>query len=50
MKPDHVSMWLEHLGLGIYREVFEKNAITWDVRPELNQGDLEALGVLLGHR
>ncbi|MEP6934404.1 MAG: adenylate/guanylate cyclase domain-containing protein, partial [Nitrospirota bacterium] len=47
---DRVSAWLENLGLGIYREAFEKNAITWDVLPELNQGDLEALGVLLGHR
>src|SRR5262245_25512656 len=50
MTPDPVSMWLEHLGLGISREVFEQNAITWDVIPELNQADLEALGVLLGHR
>ena len=38
------------LGLGIYREAFQHNAITWDVLPELNQGDLESLGVLLGHR
>ena len=50
MMHDRVSAWLENLGLGIYREAFEKNAITWDVLPELNQGDLEALGVLLGHR
>ena len=48
--PDRVSAWLENMGLGIYREAFEKNAITWDVLPELNQGDLESLGVLLGHR
>ena len=48
--PDRISAWLENLGLGIYREAFEKNAITWDVLPELNQGDLESLGVLLGHR
>jgi len=47
---DRVSAWLEHLGLGTYRETFQENAITWDVLPELNQGDLEALGVLLGHR
>jgi class 3 adenylate cyclase/tetratricopeptide (TPR) repeat protein len=50
MMPDRVSAWLESLGLGIYREAFEHNAITWDVLPELNQGDLESLGVLLGHR
>ena len=50
MMHDRVSAWLENLGLGIYREAFEKNAITWDVLTELNQGDLESLGVLLGHR
>ena len=50
MMNDPVSAWLENMGLGIYREAFEKNAITWDVLPELNQGDLESLGVLLGHR
>jgi class 3 adenylate cyclase/predicted ATPase len=50
MMPDRVSAWLESLGLGIYREAFEKNAITWEILPELNQGDLESLGVLLGHR
>ncbi|HKP00662.1 MAG TPA: adenylate/guanylate cyclase domain-containing protein [Nitrospiraceae bacterium] len=47
---DRVSAWLDSLGLGTYREAFQHNAITWDVLPELNQGDLEALGVLLGHR
>ena len=50
MMHDRVSAWLEHLGLGIYREAFQKNAITWDVLPELKEDDLEALGVLLGHR
>src|SRR5205823_5614239 len=50
MMNDRVSAWLDHLGLGIYRESFQHNAIAWDVLPELNEGDLEALGVLLGHR
>lgn len=50
MMNDRVSAWLDNLGLGIYREPFQHNAITWDVLPELNEGDLEALGVLLGHR
>ncbi|MCS6305183.1 MAG: AAA family ATPase [Nitrospira sp.] len=50
MMNDRVSAWLESLGLGIYREAFQHNAISWDVLPELNEGDLEALGVLLGHR
>ena len=50
MMHDRVAAWLNHLGLGIYCESFQHNAITWDVLPELNEGDLEALGVLLGHR
>jgi class 3 adenylate cyclase/predicted ATPase len=50
MMDDRVSAWLDNLGLSIYHESFEHNAITWDVLPELNEGDLEALGVLLGHR
>lgn len=50
MMNDRVSVWLDNLSLGIYRESFQHNAITWDVLPELNEGDLEALGVLLGHR
>jgi class 3 adenylate cyclase/ABC-type lipoprotein export system ATPase subunit len=50
MMNDRVSAWLENLGLGVYCELFQHNAITWDVLPELNEGDLEALGVLLGHR
>ena len=50
MMHDRVSAWLENLGLGRYSEAFQSNAIAWDVLPELNEGDLEALGVLLGHR
>jgi class 3 adenylate cyclase/predicted ATPase len=50
MMNDRVSAWLENLGLGRYAEAFQRNAIAWDVLPELNEGDLEALGVLLGHR
>ena len=50
MMHDRVSAWLDHLGLGRYAEAFQQNAIAWDVLPELNEGDLEALGVLLGHR
>ena len=50
MMNDRVSAWLDNLGLGIYREAFQHNAISWDVLHELNEGDLETLGVLLGHR
>lgn len=47
---NRVSAWLEGLGLDRYRELFEQNAITWDVLPELSDGDLVSMGVLLGHR
>ncbi|GKS62922.1 adenylate/guanylate cyclase domain-containing protein [Nitrospira sp.] len=50
MMDDRISAWLESLELNRYREVFHQNAITWDVLPELNDGDLTSLGVLLGHR
>jgi class 3 adenylate cyclase/tetratricopeptide (TPR) repeat protein len=50
MMHDRIAAWLNHLGLGIYCESFQHNAITWDVLPELKESDLEALGVLLGHR
>ena len=50
MMDDRVAAWLESLGLDRYREVFQQNAITWDVLPELNDGDLASLGVVLGHR
>jgi hypothetical protein len=50
MMKDRVSAWLENLGLGRYAETFQRNAIAWDVLPELKESDLEALGVLLGHR
>jgi class 3 adenylate cyclase/predicted ATPase len=50
MMNDRVSAWLNHLGLGTYCESFQRNAIAWDMLPELNEGDLEALGVVLGHR
>jgi len=50
MTDDRVSAWLEDIGLGMYRDAFQQNAIDWEVLPELNEGDLEALGVLLGHR
>ncbi len=50
MMNDRITAWLDNLGLSIYLESFQRNAITWDVLTELNEGDLEALGVLLGHR
>jgi len=45
MMHDRVSAWLNNLGLGIYGEAFQRNAITWDVLPELKESDLAVLGV-----
>ncbi|PXW85723.1 tetratricopeptide repeat protein [Nitrosomonas sp. Nm84] len=50
MMNDRVSAWLDNLGLSMYRESFQDNAITWDVLPDLNADDLKGMGVLLGHR
>ncbi|MDF0650372.1 MAG: adenylate/guanylate cyclase domain-containing protein [Nitrospira sp.] len=47
---DRVAAWLKSLGLDRYRELFEQNAITWDVLPELNDDDLASMGIVLGHR
>jgi class 3 adenylate cyclase/predicted ATPase len=45
-----VAVWLADLGLERYVQLFEDNAIDAEVLPELSDGDLEKLGVLLGHR
>lgn len=47
---NRLSVWLEGLGLDRYREAFQQNEVTWDLLPELNDTDLAALGVVLGHR
>jgi class 3 adenylate cyclase/predicted ATPase len=47
--PD-IEQWLEGLGLEQYAKTFADNAIDWEVLPDLTDRDLEALGVLLGHR
>ena len=45
-----VGGWLRNLGLGQYESAFIENAIDTDVLPELTEGDLEKLGIPLGHR
>ena len=45
-----VVRWLEELGLGRYAETFAENDVDLDVLPDLGEGDLEKLGVSLGHR
>jgi SAM domain (Sterile alpha motif) len=45
-----VGRWLRNLRLGQYESAFIENAIDTDVLPELTEGDLEKLGIPLGHR
>src|SRR5215813_1228382 len=46
-----VRQWLDQLGLTDYAEIFERNAVDFDVLRELTDQDLEKIGVLpLGHR
>jgi predicted ATPase/class 3 adenylate cyclase len=45
-----IGAWLRNLGLGKYEPAFIENAIDTDVLPELTEGDLEKLGIPLGHR
>jgi hypothetical protein len=45
-----VEAWLRSLGLEQYEAIFRENAIDETVLPHLTDGDLEKLGVLLGHR
>jgi hypothetical protein len=45
-----IADWLRGLSLERYTETFRANAVEIAVLPELNEADLENLGVLLGHR
>jgi class 3 adenylate cyclase/tetratricopeptide (TPR) repeat protein len=45
-----VGGWLRNLGLGQYEAAFIENDIDTGVLPKLTEGDLEKLGVSLGHR
>lgn len=46
-----VRQWLDELGLGQYADAFEENAVDTDLLSDLDDSDLEKLGVsLLGHR
>ena len=45
-----VGSWLRDLGLGRYERAFIENEIDIDLLPELTEGDLEKLGIPLGHR
>jgi class 3 adenylate cyclase len=45
-----ISAWLDGLGLGNYAAIFVENAIDLDVLQDLNEADLERMGVALGDR
>ena len=45
-----VGAWLRDLGLGQYESLFHQNDIDPEVLRELTDGDLEKLGLSLGHR
>ena len=45
-----VGDWLRSLGLGQLEALFRENEIDAEVLPELTDGDLEKIGVPLGHR
>jgi class 3 adenylate cyclase/predicted ATPase len=47
--PD-IAPWLDQLGLGQYAPAFLENDIDFEVLPDLTEGDLERLGLSLGHR
>ena len=48
---DKVTKWLDGLGLGQYTATFAKNAIDWELLPDLDQDALKDIGVdALGHR
>jgi class 3 adenylate cyclase len=45
-----VGGWLRGLGLGQYEATLRDNEIDGEVLPDLTDGDLEKLGVPMGHR
>jgi len=50
MKALDVAQWLHSLGLGCYEDAFRGNDIDGEVLADLDDADLEKLGVSLGHR
>ena len=45
-----ITEWLQSLGLAQYSSLFENNGIDLDALTLVSDGELEKLGVLLGHR
>jgi class 3 adenylate cyclase/tetratricopeptide (TPR) repeat protein len=50
MRANDIAEWLRSLDLPQYEQAFSDNAIDIETLPDLNEVDLEKLGVLLGHR
>src|SRR5262245_40662736 len=46
----NIRRWLEQLGLEQYAQVFAANDVDLEALRLLSEGDLEKLGVSLGHR
>ena len=45
---DDIAQWIEGLGLGQYAQAFADSSIGFDILPDLNDADLEKLGINLG--
>ncbi len=45
-----IDQWLEGLGLSKQSGLFAENDIDWEILPDLEERDLEKLGLSLGHR
>ena len=45
-----IAAWLEGLGLGRYEATFREHDVDGEVLLDLDDADLEKLGVSLGHR
>ncbi|MFN0315300.1 MAG: AAA family ATPase [Burkholderiales bacterium] len=50
MRPLPISDWLKSIGLEPYAPLFEENGIDLVALPLISDADLQALGVVLGHR
>jgi class 3 adenylate cyclase/tetratricopeptide (TPR) repeat protein len=50
MSAPDIAPWLHALGLGRYEQAFRDNDIDGEVLTDLDDADLEKLGVSLGHR
>jgi class 3 adenylate cyclase len=47
---EDLAGWLESLGLGQYARAFADNDIDLDILPDIDDADLEKLGLSMGHR